>query len=94
MTAPQWFDTLHDATLHAITFAWSTATVRLELTRRTIVVEGVTSLVAPRTNAWGPSDSILEGELVVAGDVTTLTLHMQSGDDIEIVGRAASIEPA
>ncbi len=94
MTAPPWFDALHDVTLRAITFDWFTATVRLELTDRAIVVEGVTSLVAPRTNAWGPSDSILEGELAITGDVTTLTLHMQSGDDIVIVGRAASVEPA
>jgi hypothetical protein len=88
------FDTLHDATLHAIAFDWRTAIVRVQLTNRTIVVEGVLSLVAPRLNEWGPSVSILEGELAIAGEIATVTLRMQSGDDIVIVGRAASIESA
>jgi hypothetical protein len=89
-----WIDSLHDATLRSITFDWRGATVRIELSRGTIVVDGVTSLAAPRANAWGPSASILEGELAVASDATTLTLHVQSGDNIVVSGTTARFEPA
>lgn len=88
-----WIDTLHDATLVSIAFDWRSATVRIALSRGTIIIEGVMSLVTPRTNAWGPSSSILEGELETTGDLTTVTLHVQSGDDIVVIGSAARFEP-
>jgi hypothetical protein len=87
-----WIDELHDVTLRSIVFEWKTAIVRIELAHgRTIIVEGVTSLVAPRTEEWGPSDSILEGTLATEGDSITLTLHIQSGDDIVVGGRVARL---
>lgn len=81
---------MHDWTMIAIHFDWTTGRVVVELRNRSsmnvaIVAEGVSRLHVPRLQDWGPSVSInqVRGPTDIGGG-KRLSVEMQSGDIIEI----------
>jgi hypothetical protein len=82
---------LHDASLLSISVNWEKGTAAFEI--RT--AKGVTSFMAiglkelhvPRHFDWGPSVSIYTttGPVLVASGLLTLSIQMQSGDDIKLI---------
>lgn len=79
-------DTLHEATLLRVAFAWEAGRVDVELHHAkgpvTLRAERVTKLVCPRTEPWGPSVSVHGIELrrgpTLANEL--LEIAMGSGD--------------
>ncbi len=84
---------MHDWTLTAIHFDWTAGCVTIELKNQSskkvaVVADGVSTLVVPRLQEWGPSSSV--NELRGPSDITGgkhLFIEMQSGDVIEISAR-------
>ena len=87
---------LHDATLHAIHFDWSSSTCTLNLSGGpelsadfTATLHGVSMLSVPAAQPWGKSVSILKAAEVSAG---RFEFAMQSGDTITVVARSIKFE--
>ncbi len=77
---------LHDAVLHTIQVDWAARSCVLTLDTSEadncqLVFAGVTELVLPRHEPWGPSASI---NSLASGDPTNFTIEMQSGDVLSI----------
>lgn len=88
---------MHDATLVAIRFEWTTRTCALEFAGapafpEPFVVEftNVSELVVPAANTWGTSVSVLEVHDLGTG---RYDFAMQSGDTIRVVAPNNSFEP-
>lgn len=87
---------LHDATLHAIHFGWSSRTCTLTLSGGPELpgdfiasFHGVSMLSAPAVQPWGESVSILEAKEAATGKYEFV---MQSGDTITVVAPNISFE--
>lgn len=86
-------ESMHDWTLLNIRLDWESGKACAEFTAdepsviRVLIAEGVRELHVPRTNAWGPSVSVNRAsDVILATDGTkSLTIQMQSGDEIRIV---------
>jgi hypothetical protein len=82
---------MHDWTLLSISLDWENGATVLSFRRNgpqlvSVRAEGVSNLVIPRLNEWGPSVSVNElrgPEKDLAGQ-QTLEIEMQSGDVIKI----------
>jgi hypothetical protein len=82
---------MHDWTLLSISLEWENGATVLSFRRNgpqlvSVRAEGVSNLVIPRLNEWGPSVSVNEvrgPEKDLAGQ-QTLEIEMQSGDVIKI----------
>ena len=91
---------LHDAILKSVALHWEHKRCRIELlvfsapgvyaTPHTLEFSGVTSLVAPHAEAWGPSSSILS----CSYSSGAYTIAMQSGDTIEVVASSYTFAAA
>jgi len=88
---------LHDASLVAIRFDWSSRTCSLEfagaprlLEPFTLTFSGVTELVVPASHPWGSSVSVLSAQDAGAG---RYEFQMQSGDTITVVAPNNSFKP-
>ena len=88
---------LHDASLVAIRFDWSSSTCVLEfagspqfLEPFTITFSGVTELLVPASHPWGSSVSVLSAQDTGAG---RYEFAMQSGDTIIVVVPNNSFKP-
>ncbi len=84
---------MHDWALTDLTFNWETACVTIRLSwdsvSRTVTADGVSELLIPRANEWGPSVSVnkvSEVETLPSG-LKQLLIEMQSGDIIRIVAK-------
>jgi hypothetical protein len=90
---------LHDATLNAVNFDWSSGIVHITLeisvaTFGVIEARGVTTeLRCPRLLAWGPSSSINSAAVETLAEVQRLKIEMQSGDVLEICAREVEFRP-
>ncbi|WP_407363533.1 hypothetical protein [Pseudomonas luteola] len=79
----------HDATLVGICLDWEARTCRIDfagapshLEPFSLTLSGVTELVVPTTQPWGPSCSVLAAKELAGGGVA---IEMQSGDTITVV---------
>lgn len=77
---------LHDAVLHTVQVDWAARSCVLtldasEVSNCQLVFAGVTELVLPRREPWGPSASI---DSLASSDPTHFTIEMQSGDVLNI----------
>jgi hypothetical protein len=77
---------LHDATLVAVHVVWADGTCIMtvrhsQLSDCILAFTGVSSLTLPRTQAWGPSQSINSASERNTGQ---FEIEMQSGDLIKI----------
>lgn len=88
---------LHDASLLSIEVDWPAKTATLELRARenfvTVEVLGITSLMAPRDEPWGPSEQV-NGLVWVRSDrppTSVLEFEMQSGDIVRVAGASVSV---
>ena len=88
---------LHDATLVSIHFDWEARTCRLEfagapsrLEPFCLTLSGVTEVVVPATQPWGPSGSVLAAKQLAGGGIA---IEMQSGDTITVVAPNNSSKP-
>lgn len=77
---------LHDATLVAIHFVWADGTCIMtvrhgQLSDCTLTFTGVSSLTLPRTQPWGPSQSI---NSACERNMGQYEIELQSGDLIKI----------
>ena len=88
---------MHDASLVAIRFDWSTRTCVIEFAGAPSLVEpfaitfnGVTELLVPSGFPWGPSVSVLEVTYQGSG---RYDFAMQSGDTITVVAPNNSFKP-
>jgi hypothetical protein len=91
------FEQLHDASLVAIRFDWSSRTCSLEfagaprhLDPFTLTFNGVTELFVPASHPWGSSVSVLSAQDAGAG---RYEFQMQSGDTITVVAPNNSFKP-
>jgi hypothetical protein len=88
---------LHDAILQTVALNWEQKTCSFELlvfsdpgkSAAPHVLEffGVTHLVLPHTDAWGPSSSVN----ACSHEAGTFKVEMQSGDTIEVAARECSL---
>ncbi len=90
-------DKFHDAVLETVTFDWGSAKAELRLrlsveppARCVVTIEGVTAVLCPRKNEWGPSESVNEADLEAEGK--RLVIHMQSGDDLVFEGEVVRVQ--
>ena len=79
----------HDASLETITLDWPNGTVELQLKTAKglcfIRGFGVTRLLCPRVQEWGPSISINQIRTPRnVGDQFLLEIEMQSGDVVQV----------
>jgi hypothetical protein len=88
---------MHDASLVAIRFDWSSRTCVFEFSGAPQLLEpfsltftDVTELSVPATYPWGPSVSVLE---VADRGAGRYDFVMQSGDTITVVGPNNSFKP-
>ncbi len=88
---------MHDASLVAIRFDWSTRTCSIEFSGAPSLLEpfaitftGVTELLVPSDFPWGPSASVLEVKDQGSG---RYDFAMQSGDTITVVAPNNSFKP-
>ena len=88
---------MHDATLVAVRFDWLSRTCAFEFAGAPSLLEpfvvefsGVTELVVPAREEWGPSDSVLE---VIDQGGGRFDFSMQSGDIIRVVAPNNSFKP-
>ena len=96
----QW-PSLHDAILSTIQLRWSDGTVMLEVfyfadgVRRSGLIKatGVMQLTCPRASAWGESDAINSVSLHEYETKTTMTIEMQSGDQISVEATTFDFQP-
>ena len=78
--------TLHDVTLRGVEYDWASSSCNLVImpgassAPSVIRLTGVTSLVVPHEEPWGPSVSINTAQFSAG----VLTIEMQSGDEIQI----------
>jgi hypothetical protein len=86
---------LHDATLLAIHLDWSDCVCTLSFAGApaiagtfSISFEGVTALVVPACQPWGPSVSVLGAKELGTGQYE---FEMQSGDTISVVASNYSL---
>ena len=84
---------MHDWTLLSISLEWENGATVLSFRRNglqlvSVRAEGVSKLVIPRMNEWGPSVSVneLRGPTKDPPGPQTLEIEMQSGDVIKITG--------
>eukprot|EP00456_Euglypha_rotunda_P014288 TRINITY_DN14469_c0_g1_i1.p1 TRINITY_DN14469_c0_g1~~TRINITY_DN14469_c0_g1_i1.p1 ORF type:complete len:102 (-),score=18.05 TRINITY_DN14469_c0_g1_i1:120-425(-) len=87
---------LHDAVLGTIEVVWQEKLIRMRLaafvsvgqraTEHQLEFHGVSHVVLPHSEPWGPSSSVLAGSQ--AG--STYQLQMQSGDNIVITANGFS----
>jgi hypothetical protein len=82
---------MHDWTLLSISLDWENGATVLSFRRNgpqlvSVRAEGVSNLVIPRLNEWGPSVSVneLRGPEKDPAGQQTLEIEMQSGDVIKI----------
>lgn len=81
---------LHDATLVSIFVDWGAGTANILFRiagglESVVSASGVSSLVVPREQPWGPSVSVNAALVSVTADGRTrLTIEMQSGDEIVV----------
>lgn len=102
--APIQLGQLHDSTLRSVHLDWSTGEVRMALSavlagssasRVVLQASEVTLLRCPRLAPWGWSVSVNEVRRSTDRDGRVrLELEMQSGDVIEIEGKAMTVEVA
>jgi len=96
---PDWKH-LHDATILGTSLEWQTGEVRVrvrlsaaEPRAADVVVSECSLLMCPRHHPWGPSISINEvRQSTRTGGNIRLEIEVQSGDVIEIEGRAVVLE--
>jgi DNA polymerase I-like protein with 3'-5' exonuclease and polymerase domains len=86
---------LHDATLVAVHLTWADGTCVMmirhsQLSDCTLTFNGVSNLVLPRTQPWGPSRSINSISQQIKGQYV---IEMQSGDMIRIEAGDAKLVP-
>ncbi len=77
---------LHDATLHAVHFAWADGrctmqVATVDLGEQALVFSGVTELHIPREQPWGPSVSI---NAVRESGPDRFEVELQSGDVLRV----------
>jgi hypothetical protein len=88
---------LHDNVLLGVEVQWREAVVSLSVRawsgQKRLIVQAFTRLVCPRANPWGPSVCIVGGRISSdpSGTGITITIEMQSGDEIVIDGREAEL---
>lgn len=85
----------HDATFLGADIRWpdGVAVLRFRVhpaREVTIVARGFSNLSVPRTNAWGPSNSVNHLRWAPGGG--TLDIEMQSGDTIHVMAAEFSTE--
>lgn len=77
---------MHDAVLHTVQVDWAARSCVLtldtsEADNNRLAFGGITELVIPRHEPWGPSASI---NSVASSGPTKFTIEMQSGDVLSI----------
>ena len=88
---------MHDWTLKAIFVDWVSGNVRLDLQSagggEVLEAVGLRDLRVPRQFAWGRSASVsaLVGPNPRPGGLVSVTLEMQSGDEIEVVAESFTL---
>ncbi len=82
---------LHDATLKKLTFNWANATLLIEFQTGVgasesafLEAHAVTEMRCPRTQPWGPSNSVNTVKVTPLSQGQILAIEMQSGDIIEV----------
>ena len=96
MEMTSFIDKLHDASLVAVHFDWQARTCSFSFSGAphqpgpfTVVFNGVTNVIIPASDSWGPSVSVLEFRDCGKG---LYELAMQSGDTISVVAPNHSFE--
>lgn len=84
---------LHDATLLAVSMDWATSETKLLVLLSggipaTLAFQGVTSLLVPKAQPWGPSNSVNEAKSLSVGEYA---VEMQSGDELRISATSWSL---
>ena len=86
---------LHDATLLTVRSDWERKTVEIEIRAPggafTLVWEDVVECSYTHRETWGPSVSILGGQLVAEG---RFEFEIQSGDTLVVVGTGPRVADA
>lgn len=92
------FAGLHDATMRRLSVDWAAAELTIELVAvgsppaaAKVVLGGLTELLCPRREPWGPSVSVNQLTVTDTSGGVRLVIEMQSGDLIEATAGTCSI---